>query len=412
MCCCINGIGNALPPVFVFPRVHFRDYVLHGAPPGSVGFAVSSGWMNSDLFPKALQHFIEQMNVSPNNPAILFLDNHCSHLSIEAIALAKQNGLHLLTFPPHCSHRLQPLDVCVYGPFKRFYASLSDSWLTNNPGRAISIHDVAFIAGQAFQKSFTRENIVSAFKSTGICPFNPDVFGDDAFLPAAVTNLTVIRDDEEQPPQASNAPSMSTQASPRPAFTDILMSISPHPQVSADAQRSKRRKTKSAIITDTPNKEKIAPSEPVRNKTKRRRVVFDSSSEDGEDALVLQSDSTSCYDTDEDSVECRPNDTPAPVTVVQLEDFVVAKVFSQGKNWKNFVAQVVAGPDKDGDFDVKFMKRSCNIKYGFIFPEVEDWASIKLQDIVKVLPKPLPIAATKRLSGIYKFQINLDLLGV
>ena len=91
---------------------------------------------------------------------------------------------------------------------------------------------------------------------------------------------------------------------------------------------------------------------------------------------------------------------------------MVAKVFSQGKNWKNFVAQVVAGPDNDGDFDVKFMKRSCNIKYGFIFAEVEDLASIKLQDIVKVLPKPLPIAATKRLSGIYKFQINLDLLGV
>ena len=91
--------------------------MLHGAPPGSVGFAVSSGWMNSDLFPKALQHFIEQMNVSPNNPAILFLDNHSSHLSIEAIALAKQNGLHLLTFPPHCSHRLQPLDVCVHGSF-------------------------------------------------------------------------------------------------------------------------------------------------------------------------------------------------------------------------------------------------------------------------------------------------------
>ena len=61
ICCCINGIGNALPPVFVFPRVHFRDYMLHGAPPGSVGFAVPSGWMNSDLFPKALQHFIEQM---------------------------------------------------------------------------------------------------------------------------------------------------------------------------------------------------------------------------------------------------------------------------------------------------------------------------------------------------------------
>ena len=32
MCCCINAIGNALPPVYIFPRVHFKNYMLKDAP--------------------------------------------------------------------------------------------------------------------------------------------------------------------------------------------------------------------------------------------------------------------------------------------------------------------------------------------------------------------------------------------
>ena len=38
MCCCINAIGNALPPVYIFPRVHFKNYMLKDAPAGSLGF--------------------------------------------------------------------------------------------------------------------------------------------------------------------------------------------------------------------------------------------------------------------------------------------------------------------------------------------------------------------------------------
>ena len=35
----INAAGNSIPPSLVFPRVHFKDAMLHGAPPGSVGAA-------------------------------------------------------------------------------------------------------------------------------------------------------------------------------------------------------------------------------------------------------------------------------------------------------------------------------------------------------------------------------------
>ena len=34
MCCCINAIEQALPPAHIFPRVHFKEYILKGSPPG------------------------------------------------------------------------------------------------------------------------------------------------------------------------------------------------------------------------------------------------------------------------------------------------------------------------------------------------------------------------------------------
>ena len=175
MCCCINAIDNSLPPVYIFPRVHFKSYMLKGAPSESLGLAYPSGWMTSDLFAEAINHFIKFMKASKSNPGVLLMDNHICHLSIDATDMAKENGLRLLTFFPHCSHKLQPLDVGVYGPFKRHYSCLCDSWMSSNPGKPLSIYDVAELSGQAFQRSFTIEKITSAFKSSGIHPYNPDI---------------------------------------------------------------------------------------------------------------------------------------------------------------------------------------------------------------------------------------------
>ena len=139
MCCCISAIGNSAPPVYIFPRVNYKQFILKGAPPQSLGLASRSGWMNSNIFPQALAHFFKFMNATPENPSILFLDNHDSHLSIKAIALAREKRVHMITFPPKCSHKMQLLDVAVYGPFKRFYASFCDAWLTLHPSSKISI---------------------------------------------------------------------------------------------------------------------------------------------------------------------------------------------------------------------------------------------------------------------------------
>ena len=78
--CCVSATGRSLPPVMVFPRVNFKDHMINGAPAGNLGLATQPGWMNSDLFPEVLRHFIHHIGCSTEKPAILFMDNHESHL--------------------------------------------------------------------------------------------------------------------------------------------------------------------------------------------------------------------------------------------------------------------------------------------------------------------------------------------
>ena len=88
------------------------------APAGSLGLANPSGWMKQDIFPQVLKHFIDNMTVSKDQPGVLIMDNHNSHITLEGVELAKNHGLDLLTLPPHCSHKLQPLGVDVWNFLK------------------------------------------------------------------------------------------------------------------------------------------------------------------------------------------------------------------------------------------------------------------------------------------------------
>ena len=106
----INAAGNSVPPFMVFFRVHFKDSMLHGALPGTVGAAHQTGWMTTKNFTVFMQHFIKSTKCSKERPVWLILDNHDTHLSIKTIAPAKDNSDVIPTLPPHCSHKVQPLD--------------------------------------------------------------------------------------------------------------------------------------------------------------------------------------------------------------------------------------------------------------------------------------------------------------
>ena len=68
--CTINAAGNSIPPFMIFPRVFFKERMLHGAPPGTVGAAHQSGWMTAENFVLYMKHFIKFTKCTPEHPGL------------------------------------------------------------------------------------------------------------------------------------------------------------------------------------------------------------------------------------------------------------------------------------------------------------------------------------------------------
>jgi len=83
--CAVNATRNAIPPMFIFPCVRFKESFMNGSPVGSIGHSTKSGWMNEEAITVFLEHFIRHTNCSIDHP--LILDNHKSHISAVVVVV-------------------------------------------------------------------------------------------------------------------------------------------------------------------------------------------------------------------------------------------------------------------------------------------------------------------------------------
>ncbi|KAJ4425557.1 hypothetical protein ANN_27752 [Periplaneta americana] len=145
-----TGVTTIQKPDRVVARMGYKDHFIAGGPPGSSGCANPSGWMQEENFLQFFKHFHSVAKSTQDKQVLLLLDNHGSHLSIDGLNFAKANGIIMLSFLPHCSHRLHPLDQAVFGPFKRYYNTAADAWMLNNPSKTMTIYDVPSIVSTAY----------------------------------------------------------------------------------------------------------------------------------------------------------------------------------------------------------------------------------------------------------------------
>ena len=67
--------------------------------------------------------------------------------------------------------------------------------MSSHPGKPITLYNIAELANVAYKLSFSKDNIKSGFTKTGVWELNRNIFSEDDFLMAAVTDR----------PQAANA---------------------------------------------------------------------------------------------------------------------------------------------------------------------------------------------------------------
>lgn len=226
LACAINASGNSIPPMFVFPRLRYTDIFVRGGPPECIGAGNSSGWMTEKEFILFLDHFIKYVKPSAQEPVLLLLDNHHSHVNIAVVKKAKENHVIMLSFPPHCSHNLQPLDVGVYGPFKNYLSRTQTAWMHNNPGKTMTIYDIPGIVKDSLPLAINPSNIMNGFKATGIWPLNADIFKDYHFAPSYVTDRPNPASKESETDMNITAPSLTTNLSYTGSFDNCSLDIS------------------------------------------------------------------------------------------------------------------------------------------------------------------------------------------
>ena len=186
--------------------------------PGTLGLANTNGYMTKESFVDVINHFVKCTGSSKENPTLLLIDNVETHLSGAAIDLCREHGVTLFTFPPHTTHKLQPLDVGIFGPFKTYYDAAINAFLVSNPAVPITIYHIAGFVKEAFYKSATPANIIASFQKPGIIPFNKSVFQDCDFIMSKVTeksnqNQNPIAQSGEDSEDPDNPPEIPQEAS-------------------------------------------------------------------------------------------------------------------------------------------------------------------------------------------------------
>ncbi len=99
------------------------------------------------------------------------MDGHLSHVNMAFLNKCDELRILVLILPPHSTHRLQPLDVRLFQLLSTAYSQEVNNFLTNSLGM-VSMTKRRFwsLFLPAWERTFTANNIKSAFTKAGIWP--------------------------------------------------------------------------------------------------------------------------------------------------------------------------------------------------------------------------------------------------
>jgi hypothetical protein len=177
---CICADGTWHPPTCIYKGTsgYLRENWIEGFDPVKYDcdFTTSpTGWTNDDLGYKWLLKFNERTKKKARQAyRLLILDGHGSHVTMKFINFCDMNRIILGIYPPHSTHTLQPLDIALFRPLSQAYSERLTAWIAKTEGFSnIQKRHFFTLFWPAWNDSFTEENILSGFESTGINPFNP-----------------------------------------------------------------------------------------------------------------------------------------------------------------------------------------------------------------------------------------------
>jgi hypothetical protein len=179
---CVSATGERLPPALIYQSNsgYLQDTWLDDFDEEDTSrkayFGVSEkGWTSNAHGRNWLERFHnETAGITGRRRRLLIIDGHSSHVDMQFINRAIELDIYIAVFPPHSTHRLQPLDVSVFRPLAQGYSQELDHFIHRTGGLS-SITKRSFwkLFWPAWDKAVSEANILSGFRKTGIHPYNP-----------------------------------------------------------------------------------------------------------------------------------------------------------------------------------------------------------------------------------------------
>jgi hypothetical protein len=131
----VNTLENAYPPIFICFQESYSEtnsFVFDLL----VFVELETNQDGKQKWHLSRKQCILRTCLSPPNPAQLVPGNRSLPVGCEALDVRYKIGSNFILVPSHCLHRLKPLKVSVYFPFKVFFENGISVWLRSQPEKS------------------------------------------------------------------------------------------------------------------------------------------------------------------------------------------------------------------------------------------------------------------------------------
>ncbi|OQR96207.1 hypothetical protein ACHHYP_16594 [Achlya hypogyna] len=170
-----SASGFVVPPLFLVPGLRLqRDLLDACVVDGAVVGVTLKGFMNAISFRLWLVHFEASIPSEVARPVVLVYDGYSSHYDQDIVRVALRLKVILVLLPSNSTHLVQPLDVAIFGPYKRILRKLTQDFMVDTATVNLTKRDAIGIASRAWEEGVVakRRNAVSGFRTCGLWPLN------------------------------------------------------------------------------------------------------------------------------------------------------------------------------------------------------------------------------------------------
>ncbi len=176
----VNAAGQAFDPTLLYQgkSKDLQDSWVEDLDDDFKAFfgSTEKGWTNDAIGLIWIRKVFDPLtrDMARSRWRLLILDGHSSHVNLAFLELCESLRVAILVLPPHATHKLQPLDVTLFGALSKQYTKEANSLIINSLGlTTISKRSFLSVFRPAWEAAFSAKNIKSGFEKTGIYPFNP-----------------------------------------------------------------------------------------------------------------------------------------------------------------------------------------------------------------------------------------------